>query len=103
MDEQTCFCQQCGNVFRLRGLEKESICPRCGSARITELPSWAPAGLVLSEAPLEWEYECQSCRHVFKLPVPASPSKEKEITCPACGAAHIHRITAAGSAPLYCG
>ena len=35
----------------------------------------------LYEGPPVWEYECQQCQNRFKLPVPSSPSQEKEITC----------------------
>jgi len=106
--EHIYLCHQCGNIFRLPAdisqLSKNDIkCPQCGHPGIRELPSWVPVGSNLSEAPLEWEYECQQCQHKFKLPVPGSPSQEKSIECPSCHGGHIHRLTAAGYEPLYCG
>jgi DNA-directed RNA polymerase subunit RPC12/RpoP len=106
--EKTYLCQQCGNIFRfpvdsVPKLEKGLKCPRCGNAQIKEIPSWVPIGSDLHEGPTEWEYECQQCQDIFKLPIPSSPSQEKEIKCPACGGGHIHRITASGLVPLYCG
>ena len=35
--------------------------------------------------------------------IPKSPAEEKERSCPSCGAKHIHSLTTAGGAPLYCG
>ncbi len=108
MGEGTYLCHQCRNVFKLPvpddlSLGGEAKCPRCGSSHIEEMPSWAPIGFNLSEGPPMWEYECQHCHNVFKLPVPGSPSQEKEIACPACGGCHIHRLTAVGGVPMYCG
>jgi DNA-directed RNA polymerase subunit RPC12/RpoP len=108
MSEDMYLCQQCGNVFRLPLTcdivpEKEIKCPRCRNSQVQELPSWAPIGSDLYEGTPEWEYECQECYHKFKLPVPGSPSQEMEIKCPVCEGGHIHRLTASGVTPLYCG
>lgn len=107
MDENIYLCQECRNVFKLpmptgSPPEEGTKCPRCGSQRTEELPSWIPLGSNLSESPSVWEYECQQCRKTFKLPIP-TPTQEKEITCPGCGGRHIHRLTASGVEPLYCG
>ncbi|MFC1901763.1 FmdB family zinc ribbon protein [Chloroflexota bacterium] len=101
-------CQQCRHVFNLSlsggsPAGPEAKCPRCGSPHVDELPSWEPAGFDLYEGTPVWEYECQQCHHTFKLPVPGSPAQEKEIKCPQCGGGHIHRLTAIGGEPLYCG
>jgi DNA-directed RNA polymerase subunit RPC12/RpoP len=108
MEEHTYLCLQCRNIFRLTVPEEpspaeEAKCPGCGSSAIEEMPSWAPLGSNLSEAPAVWECACQQCQSVFKLPVPGSPSEEKAIRCPACGSGHIHRLTPTGVEPLYCG
>jgi DNA-directed RNA polymerase subunit RPC12/RpoP len=108
MLEHIYLCRQCKNVFRLPAdsahtLEKELQCPQCGDSQIKKLPSWVPAGSDLSEGQSLWQYECQQCKKVFKLPVPGSPSQEKVIRCPACGGGHIHRMTTSGVVPLYCG
>jgi putative FmdB family regulatory protein len=108
MGADTYLCHQCQNIFRLPADDStpsaiEVKCPRCGSTHIDELPSWVPIGSNLPEGPPVWEYECQQCRKVFKLPAPGSPSQEKEIRCPACASGHIHRLTSLGAQPLYCG
>lgn len=106
MDEYEYLCHQCRNVFRLAVSDdplKEAKCSKCGSADVRRLPSWAPIGFNWHEGSPVWEYECQQCQHVFKLPVPSSPSQEKEIACPACGGRHIHRLTASRGVPIYCG
>jgi len=102
MVENTYLCHQCGSIFRLTSA-KEAKCPQCGSSQTKELPSWVPMGSDLSEGPSTWQYECQQCKHKFELPVPGSPSQERDIKCPACDGGHIHRLTIYGSEPLYCG
>jgi DNA-directed RNA polymerase subunit RPC12/RpoP len=108
MVEYTYLCHQCGNVFRVPVDDtsppgKEPKCPQCESSQVRELPSWVPLGSDLAEIPSEWEYECQQCKNKFKLPVPGSPSQERNIRCPDCDSAHIHRLTRTGFEPLYCG
>ena len=107
MMDDTYLCHQCKNIFKLpltcsiTLVEKEIKCPRCGNKHVEELPSWAPIGF--TEYSPMWEYECQHCKNVFKLPVPSSPAQEKEIKCPTCKGRHIHRLTSTGGVPMYCG
>ena len=103
----TYLCHQCRNIFKLPMAcsitpeKKEVKCPECGSFDVEEMSQWGPIGF--TENPSMWEYECQLCKNAFKLPIPSSPSQEKEIKCPACGGGHIHRLTEIGGEPLYCG
>ena len=101
------LCRQCHSISKLSisdtSPENEVKCDTCGSPDIVELPSWAPLGSNLYQDSNEWEYECQHCKNVFKMPVPSYPSQEKEIKCPECGEGHIHRLTPIGGEPLYCG
>lgn len=109
VEESTLLCRQCRNVFRLSpqnrvSMIRETHCPQCGSTRLEEAPAWAPLGSgsnIFDSS--EWEYECQQCRNKFKMPIPKSPSEERERKCSACGAGHIHRLTVTGGEPLYCG
>ena len=108
MAERIYACRHCRNVFRPAGPDgsspgREIICPKCGSSRIGEVPSWAPAGFDLYQGPPVWKYECQHCHHVFKLPVPSDPSPEKAIKCPECGGAHIHNVTIRAVCQPLCG
>ena len=102
MAENTYLCHQCGNIFRL-SLPGEAKCPQCGSSQTRELPSWVPMGSDLSESQSQWQCECQQCKNKFEIPVPDSPSGEKNIRCPVCNGRHIHRLTPSGYEPLYCG
>jgi predicted nucleic-acid-binding Zn-ribbon protein len=109
MEGSTLLCRQCRNVFRIPSQNRCSIirrtpCPKCGSSEIEEAPTWAPLGSgsnIFDSS--EWEYECQECHKKFQMPIPKSPTEEKERSCPSCGAKHIHSLTTAGGAPLYCG
>ena len=107
IEEYTYLCLKCQNLFKLEQdrclVNKEIACPKCGSTQIEKLASWTPVGSNLNACHLEWEYECQDCHKVFKLPIPTSPSQEREITCPECNSSHIHRLTPTGGEPLYCG
>lgn len=107
MAEYTYLCHQCGNIFRLKAdyipSEAKVKCPQCSNTQVRELPSWVPLGSDLAEIPSAWEYECQQCKSRFKLPVPVSPSQERNIRCPDCNGGHIHRLTRTGFEPLYCG
>ena len=107
MVEYTYLCHQCGNIFRVSAddnpPEKDLKCPQCSHSQVRELPPWAPLGSDLVEIPSEWEYECQVCKSKFKLPVPGSPSQERNIRYPDCNNRHIHRLTRTGFEPLYCG
>ena len=108
VEEHTYLCQNCHNLFKLE-LDLSSVnqndltCPKCGSTQINNLPSWSPTGSNLDVCKLEWEYQCQDCNNIFKLPIPTSPEQEKEIICPECNGGHIHRLTPTGGEPLYCG
>ncbi|MFC1901832.1 hypothetical protein ACFLX3_02770 [Chloroflexota bacterium] len=101
-------CHQCHYVFKLSAAgnlsrDGQASCPKCGSNIVSVLPPWEPLGATLSETMHMWEYECKQCQNVFKLPIPAGPSQEKEIECPKCGGRYIHRLTTIGGEPLYCG
>ncbi len=105
MEEFTLLCKQCRNVFKIPGgnISNKAQCPDCGSPDIIEAPAWAPlgSGRNIFESST-WEYKCQHCGHQFKMPIPKSPTEEKQRRCPSCGAEHIHRLTAIGGEPLYC-
>ncbi|MFC1942654.1 hypothetical protein ACFLWU_05505 [Chloroflexota bacterium] len=110
MDEhkRTYSCHQCNNVFKLSlpdnaAPEIEVKCPGCGSADTDMLTSWVPIGFTSQGGTHMWEYECQQCKNVFHLPVPTSPSQEKQVKCPGCESWHLHRLTPTGFQPLYCG
>ncbi|MBN2074535.1 MAG: hypothetical protein JW762_03190 [Dehalococcoidales bacterium] len=108
MAELTYLCRKCGIVFRSSAEEHVLLangpaCPKCGSDEARELPSWAPAGSDINNAPVAWEHECQDCHQKFSLPIPQSPSRETCVLCPFCRGSHIHRLTPAGYEPLYCG
>jgi DNA-directed RNA polymerase subunit RPC12/RpoP len=111
MADTTYLCEQCKNIFKLPVVcsitpektpeEVEVKCPGCGSSQVQEMPSWGPVDFCAPS--LVWQYECQECHNVFELPVPSSPSQERELKCPVCGGGHIHRLTVIDGAPLYCG
>jgi rRNA maturation endonuclease Nob1 len=110
MEEHTFLCSKCRNIFSSLAqtgylFNREAVlCPKCGSLDVTEAPVWAPLGSGLNIFDSStWEYECQQCLNKFKMPIPPSPTEEKARICPACGAGHIHRLTATGGEPLYCG
>jgi len=108
-ESATLFCRQCRNIFKLSmpagsPPDLKACCPLCGSSEVEESPAWAPLGsgsnIFINS---EWEYECQECRRMFKMPIPESPSEEKERECPSCKSRHIHRLNMIGGEPLYCG
>jgi len=101
------LCRACRHVFDAPspGLSGEGpVCPACGAAEVIEAPAWAPLGsgwnIFLGN---EWEYECQECRHTFKMPIPRSPAEEQARRCPACDGGHLHRLTGGKALPLHCG
>jgi rRNA maturation endonuclease Nob1 len=109
VEEYKLLCKQCRNVFNFlvrpgSSLGREVCCPKCGSPDVEEAPAWAPlgSGLNIFEGS-EWEYQCQQCQEKFKMPIPQSPTEERERRCPSCGAGHIHPLTATGGEPLCCG
>jgi putative FmdB family regulatory protein len=104
--ERKILCKKCRNIFEFSGTLNQGkiLCPECGSLEIEDSPVWAPlgSGRNIFDSPM-WEYECQNCKRKFQMPIPASPTEDKMRTCPACGSGHLHRLTAADGAPLYCG
>ena len=101
------LCKQCRNVFDIvtsgSSSNEKPHCPACESSDTMEAPSWAPlgSGFNIFESN-EWEYVCQQCQHVFKMPIPKSPSEDKSRRCPICNSNHLHLLTNAGALPLYC-
>jgi rRNA maturation endonuclease Nob1 len=107
--EHMILCKTCRHVFKQANSgsssqDKEMKCPACGGTDVMEAPPWAPlgSGLNIFESDM-WEYECQQCKHLFKMPIPKSPSEDKSRKCPACGNGHLHLMTIKGGLPLYCG
>ena len=101
-------CCKCQKIFKVPEPSAPSPpekvkCPECGNPYTESIPSWMPIGLISYEDQPLWEYECQQCQHVFKLPVPSSPSQEEEIRCPRCDGDHIHRLTMFRHEPLHTG
>jgi DNA-directed RNA polymerase subunit RPC12/RpoP len=79
-------------------------CPTCCGVDIIEAPPWAPldSGTNIFDGN-EWQYECQDCKSKFKMPIPQSPSEDKNRKCPVCNSGHLHLLTGAKAIPLYCG
>jgi DNA-directed RNA polymerase subunit RPC12/RpoP len=109
MKEITLLCRSCRHIFkaspRSGPSNNEKInCPRCDSQDVVDTPAWAPlgSGMNIFDSD-EWEYECQDCHRKFKMPIPKSPTEEKERGCPQCSNKHLHRLTQMGGQPLYCG
>jgi rRNA maturation endonuclease Nob1 len=108
-EEYTLLCKQCRNVFKSAlqpgsSVDGKVCCPKCQGLVVIEAPVWAPLGSgsnIFEDS--TWEYQCQQCRHTFKLPIPRSPSEDKNRRCPSCGGGHLHLITDIGAQPLYCG
>jgi DNA-directed RNA polymerase subunit RPC12/RpoP len=108
MVENIYLCKECRNLLKATIADDAAPktapnCPVCGSSQMSEIPCWVPAGSDLGSDTYTWEYECQECRNRFRMPIPSSPSQEKDIKCPSCGATHIHRLTPMGGEPLHCG
>jgi DNA-directed RNA polymerase subunit RPC12/RpoP len=107
--ERRLLCKQCWFVFDMAisdsySSDAEIHCPACCSTNVMEAPSWAPlgSGLNIFEGN-EWSYECQQCKGKFKMPIPKSPSEDKNRRCPVCNSGHLHLLTGAKALPLYCG
>ena len=107
--EHRFLCKQCRHVFDLpipgsSSIDKEVHCPTCGSSDVMEAPAWAPldSGWNIFESNM-WEYECQQCKHIFKLPIPQSPAEDKSRRCPNCNSEHLHLLTGAGVRAFACG
>ena len=110
MNGKQYVCQKCRNIFAVPQIacsltreEPEAVCPACGSKDTVAVPVWEPIGFHSHEEVREWEYKCQDCGASFKLPVPNSPSQERNIQCPTCGKGNIQRVTLLDGVPMYCG
>jgi Zn finger protein HypA/HybF involved in hydrogenase expression len=109
VEERRFLCKECRNIFVMSTVESRSSdrkpgCPKCESSNVIEAPAWSPLGSganIFEDS--NWKYECQRCKHVFKMPIPKSPTEEKGRTCPICSGVHLHLLTAMGAQPLYCG
>ncbi len=108
-EERKYLCRQCRNIFVMSSPiilanQMPEHCPQCGSDQLMEAPIWAPlgSGSNIFEGST-WKYECQQCRYAFELPIPRSPSEEKERRCPECNSEHLHLLTKIGAQPLYRG
>ena len=101
------LCKTCRNVFDSPDTDNnrdiDIKCPSCCGTDVMEAPAWAPldSGRNIFQSN-EWEYECQQCKHKFKMPIPKSPSEDKSRRCPACGGSHLHLLTGEKALPLYC-
>jgi rRNA maturation endonuclease Nob1 len=109
MAEITLLCKKCRNVFYHTvgdscPINKRTACPACGSFELYEAPVWAPigSGLNIFEGS-DWEYECHECHHKFEMPIPKSPTENKQRKCPVCGSGQIERVTIFDGLPLWCG
>jgi rubredoxin/DNA-directed RNA polymerase subunit RPC12/RpoP len=114
--ERRFLCKECRHVFDLEvssetspdipacSLDKKVCCPACGSTDVMETPVWAPltSGWNIFESN-EWEYECQQCKHIFKLPTPKSPAEDESRRCPACNSGQLRLLTGGKALPLHCG
>ena len=103
------LCKHCRQIFDKEipsdsSLGEEVHCTKCGGSDFVEAPAWAPLGSGMNILDNDtWEYECQECKHVFRYPIPKSPSESKNRNCPACQSGHIHLLNNMESLPLYCG
>jgi len=107
--ERRFICKKCWNLFDLAIPDDASVvmdihCPACRNADVMEAPPWAPlgAGKNIFESDT-WDYECQQCKHKFRMPIPRSPAEDKSRKCPACHSGHLHLIIGEKGLPLYCG
>jgi Zn finger protein HypA/HybF involved in hydrogenase expression len=106
--ERRFLCKKCWNIFDqpVPDSSSENLevhCPSCCSADVMEAPPWAPldSGKNIFDSN-EWQYECQQCKYKFKMPIPQSPSEDKNRKCPVCHSEHLHLLTGAKALPLYC-
>ena len=109
LDQSRYLCKVCRNIFITmiqdkRLIDKVERCPHCGSSQVMKAPPWAPfgSGFNIFEGST-WKYECQQCGHKFEMPIPKSPTENKDRKCPECGQGHLHLLTEIGALPLYCG
>ena len=105
MEERALFCNNCRHIFNLPAGEANSLihCPECGNFDVADAPCWAPlnsGSSIFDDS--GWKYECQKCREIFILPIPKSPTEEKERKCAVCGSGHLYLLTDLGAQPLYC-
>ena len=103
------LCKRCRYVFDMEILDDstggtEVRCQECGNTDVMEAPAWAPLGSGFNIFENDtWEYQCQDCKNTFKLPIPKSPTEEKDRVCIFCKSRHLHLVTGKGNIPLYCG
>jgi DNA-directed RNA polymerase subunit RPC12/RpoP len=107
--ERRFLCKKCWNLFDFTVSDdifsdRVIPCPACRSAEVMEAPPWAPlgAGKNIFESDT-WDYECQQCKYKFRMPIPHSPSEDKNRKCPFCRSGHLHLIVGEKGLPLYCG
>jgi DNA-directed RNA polymerase subunit RPC12/RpoP len=107
--ERRFLCKQCQYVFDaaisdVTSPDTNVHCPVCCGTNVTEAPPWAPlgSGLNIFESDT-WEYECQQCLHKFTMPIPQSPTEDRNRRCPLCNSGHLHLLTGKKALPLYCG
>jgi DNA-directed RNA polymerase subunit RPC12/RpoP len=109
LEQSRYLCKVCRNIFIATiggslSTKKGERCPHCGSPQVMEAPAWAPlgSGFNIFEGST-WKYECHQCGHTFEMPIPKSPTEDKDRKCPVCGQGHLHLLTEIGALPLYCG
>jgi DNA-directed RNA polymerase subunit RPC12/RpoP len=107
--ERRFLCKQCLNVFDhavsdIPSPDKKIKCPACCGVDIMDAPPWAPlgSGRNIFETKM-WDYECQQCKYKFRMPIPKSPTEDKNRKCPVCNSGHLHLLTGEKNLPLYCG
>jgi len=106
--ERRFLCKKCWNVFDFYAsgdnvADVKVCCPACRGSDVMEAPPWAPldSGKNIFDSNI-WQYECQDCKLKFKMPIPKTPTEDKNRECPVCHSRHLHLLTGAKALPLYC-